>query len=74
MTKTVLIKTKGLTEKDTPLELRTLDQEDSTSLGAKQAADEAGRCMNCGCYSVNASDITPVLVALNATVVLQRNV
>lgn len=67
-----IVKTKGLTEKDTPLELRTLDQEDSTSLGAKQAADEAGRCMNCGCYSVNASDITPVLVALNATVVTTK--
>ena len=41
-------------------------------MGAKQAADEAGRCMNCGCYSVNASDITPVLVALNATVVTTK--
>jgi len=30
---------------------------------------EAQRCLNCGCYSNNVSDISPVLVALNAEIV-----
>lgn len=55
-------------EKDTPVEERCLDKEDSTSLTMEEAAKEAGRCMNCGCYSVNASDISPVLVAMDATI------
>ena len=61
--------TKGAVEADTPVAQRSLSVEDSTSLTQKQAAAEAGRCMNCGCYSVNASDLSPVLVALGATLV-----
>jgi CO/xanthine dehydrogenase FAD-binding subunit len=30
--------------------------------------------MNCGCYSVNASDISPVLVALDAEIVTTKKV
>ena len=41
---------------------RALDKEDSFTLTGEEAAREAGRCMNCGCYSVNASDISPVLI------------
>ena len=59
---------KAEVEKDTPIELRKLDVEDSASLTAEQAAKEAGRCMNCGCYSVNASDISPVLVTADAVI------
>ena len=62
-------KTKALVEKDTPVGERTLDVEDSTTLSAQEAIEEAGRCMNCGCYSVNASDLSPVMVALGATLV-----
>lgn len=29
---------------------------------------EAERCLNCACYAVNASDLTPVLVMLNAEI------
>ena len=48
---------------------RSLTAEDSASLTMDEAAAEAGRCMNCGCYSVNASDIANVLVALNGEIV-----
>lgn len=48
---------------------RTLLDEDTQSLTLEEAKAEAGRCMNCGCYSVNASDLANVLVALGATLV-----
>lgn len=38
----------------------------------EQAQEEAGRCMDCGCYSVNASDISPVLVAPDGTIVTTK--
>lgn len=47
---------------------RSLDKEDSTSLTREEGLDEANRCMNCGCYSVNASDLSPVMVALDANI------
>jgi NADPH-dependent glutamate synthase beta subunit-like oxidoreductase/CO/xanthine dehydrogenase FAD-binding subunit len=53
---------------------RALDKEDSSTLMAEEALAEAGRCMNCGCYSVNASDISPVLVALDAQIVTTKKV
>ncbi|MGI6736037.1 MAG: FAD-dependent oxidoreductase [Anaerovoracaceae bacterium] len=58
----------GQTEPDTPIEQRCLDREDSTTLTREEAREEAGRCMNCGCYSVNASDITPVLIMAGAVI------
>ena len=48
---------------------RTLLDEDAQSLTMDEAKAEANRCMNCGCYSVNASDLANVLVALDATLV-----
>ena len=60
--------TKGAVEKDTPVAERCLDKEDSTSLTMEEAAEEARRCMNCGCYSVNASDLANVMVALGAEI------
>jgi NADPH-dependent glutamate synthase beta subunit-like oxidoreductase len=53
---------------------RALDKEDSSTLTAAEALAEASRCMNCGCYSVNASDISPVLVALDAQIVTTKKV
>lgn len=47
---------------------RSLYKEDSISLEVKDALNEASRCLNCGCYAVNPSDITPVLVALDAQI------
>jgi NADPH-dependent glutamate synthase beta subunit-like oxidoreductase/CO/xanthine dehydrogenase FAD-binding subunit len=51
-----------------PAAERGVDIEDTFSLDWKETLEEAKRCLNCGCYSVNASDISPVLVALNATI------
>jgi NADPH-dependent glutamate synthase beta subunit-like oxidoreductase/CO/xanthine dehydrogenase FAD-binding subunit len=53
---------------------RALDKEDTTTITAEECQSEAGRCMNCGCYSVNASDISPVLVALDAQIVTNKKV
>lgn len=47
---------------------RSIDKEDSTSLTYDEGLEEAKRCMNCGCYSVNASDLSPVMVLLDAKV------
>ncbi|HBP24441.1 MAG TPA: hypothetical protein DD632_03160 [Oribacterium sp.] len=46
---------------------RNLTDEDTGSYDAETAVAEAKRCMNCGCYSVNASDLSPVMVMLGAT-------
>lgn len=59
-------------QQELPLEKRTLIDEDSMSLTKEQAAGEAKRCMNCGCYSVNASDISPVLLAFDGTIVTNK--
>lgn len=60
--------TKGIVETDTPVGKRCLELEDSATITKEEAVEEAGRCMNCGCYSVNASDLTPVLIALHAVI------
>lgn len=57
---------------DLSVEERSLDKEDSTSLSLEEGLEEAKRCMNCGCYSVNASDISPVLILLDAEIVTTR--
>lgn len=68
----------GITEKtgakltERPVDARTLTEEDAASLMMDDAAKEASRCMNCGCYSVNASDISPVLVALDGEIVTNK--
>ena len=48
---------------------RTLDKEDNLGLKGAEAMNEAKRCMDCACYSVNPSDIAPVLVMLGAEIV-----
>ena len=45
---------------------RALNIEDSSTISRSECLCEAERCMNCGCYSVNASDLSPTLVALDA--------
>ncbi|UWG96706.1 FAD-dependent oxidoreductase [Dehalobacter sp. DCM] len=52
-----------------PVGERSLDKEDAASLTKDEALAEAGRCMNCGCYAVNASDISPMLMAVDADIV-----
>jgi NADPH-dependent glutamate synthase beta subunit-like oxidoreductase/CO/xanthine dehydrogenase FAD-binding subunit len=51
-----------------PASERSLDLEDYTGLPWEQVKEEAARCCNCGCLAVNPSDISPVLVALDAIV------
>ncbi len=52
---------------------RTLDGEDTATLSWATLHAEARRCFNCGgCVAVNASDLAPVLVALQATIHTDR--
>jgi CO/xanthine dehydrogenase FAD-binding subunit len=53
-------------------EERTLCDEDSCTVPAPDAVCEAQRCFNCGCIAVTPSDLAPVLVALEGTVVTTR--
>jgi CO/xanthine dehydrogenase FAD-binding subunit len=48
---------------------RTWYAEDLGGLDADQTLTEAGRCFNCGCVAVCASDLAPVLTALEAKMV-----
>jgi CO/xanthine dehydrogenase FAD-binding subunit len=72
----------GVTKKDVaelPLRLpneRSLDLEDHyAGLNWEQVKEESSRCFNCGCLAVNPSDISPVLVALDAIVkTTERNI
>jgi NADPH-dependent glutamate synthase beta subunit-like oxidoreductase len=57
---------------DRPLGKRTLTDEDSSSLDKDAAVKEARRCMNCGCYAVNPSDLAPVLVMYDAELVTTK--
>ena len=63
---------KGVKEAELPAEKRALDLEDSQTISEEQAFAEAKRCMNCGCYSVNASDMANVLLALDAQIVTTK--
>ena len=59
---------RGVKDISIPVEERNLEREDTVTISREAAEAEAKRCMNCGCYSVNASDISPVLVALDAEI------
>ncbi|MCD8018300.1 MAG: FAD-dependent oxidoreductase [Clostridiales bacterium] len=60
---------RGIAEDELSIEERSLDKEDSQTVSKEQALAEAKRCMNCGCYSVNASDIANVLLCLDADII-----
>jgi NADPH-dependent glutamate synthase beta subunit-like oxidoreductase/CO/xanthine dehydrogenase FAD-binding subunit len=47
---------------------RSIDVEDTLGLSLSEVETEANRCFNCGCVSVNSSDMGVVLVALGARV------
>lgn len=55
-----------------PLSQRGLDLEDNLGLDWESAELEAGRCLNCGCVAVNASDLAPALIALAARIKTTR--
>jgi NADPH-dependent glutamate synthase beta subunit-like oxidoreductase len=67
-TKGVTIK-EGLKLKELPISERGLTQEDEIAPVFEEALAEASRCMNCGCFAVDPSDIAPVLLALDASIV-----
>jgi CO/xanthine dehydrogenase FAD-binding subunit len=58
----------GLKLDEIPAAQRSIDAEDEIPPKAEEALAEAKRCMNCGCYSIQPSDIAPVLVALGAKI------
>ncbi len=62
-------KTVGNKQKELPVGERTLTKEDLSTLPVEEAVSEAKRCLHCACYAVNASDITPVLLMLGASIV-----
>lgn len=47
---------------------RGIDVEDARGLDPDLVDIEANRCLNCGCLAVNASDLAPALVALDARI------
>jgi NADPH-dependent glutamate synthase beta subunit-like oxidoreductase len=67
-------KTEAIHDKELSVSERALDKEDSSTITTEECLTEASRCMNCGCYSVNASDISPVLVALDAQIITTKKV
>jgi NADPH-dependent glutamate synthase beta subunit-like oxidoreductase len=54
--------------RELPASRRCLDEEDIATLDENEASAEAGRCLDCSCVAVNASDLAPALVALGATI------
>ena len=59
-------------QKEVPLTERSLEKEDSFTLSAEDAVAEAGRCLNCSCYSSSPSDLAPALIALDAIIVTNK--
>jgi len=54
--------------------IKSIDIEDTGSLGLSETEEEANRCFNCGCVAVNSSDMAPVLIALGAKIRTSRRV
>ena len=67
-------RTEAIHDRELSVSERALEKEDSSTITAEECLAEASRCMNCSCYSVNASDISPVLVALDAQIVTTKKV
>ncbi len=47
---------------------RGMDDEDTLTLDESSVVKEAHRCLDCSCVAVNASDVAPALIALDATI------
>lgn len=59
---------------EVPLHERALNKEDSETITEYDCFQESRRCMDCACYSVNASDISPILVMDDAEIVTTKKV
>lgn len=51
---------------------KSLDAEDHTTLHTQAVESEIQRCLNCGCVAVNASDLAPALIALDANIITTK--
>jgi NADPH-dependent glutamate synthase beta subunit-like oxidoreductase/CO/xanthine dehydrogenase FAD-binding subunit len=69
---TCLERKRAVRDIETPVEERRIDREDSETIEEAAVYEEAKRCMNCACYSVNASDISPILVMDEAEIVTTK--
>jgi NADPH-dependent glutamate synthase beta subunit-like oxidoreductase/CO/xanthine dehydrogenase FAD-binding subunit len=63
-----LAKTKAARSDKRAPSTRTIDAEDVSTLDLGAVQVEASRCVNCGCVAVNASDLAPALLALDAKI------
>jgi len=63
-----LIRTTRAGMRELPPAQRSVTSEDTLGFDRPQTESEAERCFNCGCVAVNASDIAPALVALDAII------
>jgi NADPH-dependent glutamate synthase beta subunit-like oxidoreductase/CO/xanthine dehydrogenase FAD-binding subunit len=59
-------------EKGLSAEKRDLKKEDTKTITLEEAVEESKRCLNCACYSVNASDLSPALIALDAEIITTK--
>ncbi|MEI8356691.1 MAG: FAD-dependent oxidoreductase, partial [Deltaproteobacteria bacterium] len=57
-----------------PASNRRIDIEDTAGFNLSEMQNEANRCFNCGCVAVNASDIAPALIALDAKIKTTRRI
>lgn len=69
---TCLDRKRAVQDIETPVSERRIDREDSETITEEAVFEEAKRCMNCACYSVNASDISPILVMDEAQIVTTK--
>jgi NADPH-dependent glutamate synthase beta subunit-like oxidoreductase len=61
-----LVRSKAVRPVTREVAARTLDGEDTATLDLRAVETESQRCVNCGCVAVNASDLAPALIALDA--------
>ncbi|NLM52981.1 MAG: FAD-dependent oxidoreductase [Firmicutes bacterium] len=62
----------ALKQREIPREERSLNKEDAATPTTEEAVNEAKRCRNCSCFTVNASDTAPALIALDAKIVTTK--
>jgi len=67
-----LVRTTRASNPKLPRSERRFDNEDFSTLDVARVLEESKRCLNCGCVAVNASDIAPALVALDAKIKTTR--
>jgi NADPH-dependent glutamate synthase beta subunit-like oxidoreductase/CO/xanthine dehydrogenase FAD-binding subunit len=54
--------------------INNIETEDVGSLVLTAVQTEANRCFNCGCFSVNPSDLAPALIVLDSRIVTSKRI